>query len=279
VTDLPVAAAKDTAEMLNVRSFIVAPMRYRERIRGRILVGSIEPGRFDVEDATLLEQAADQILPVIENIRLVDRLASDAAEEERRKIARSVHDRVIQPYLGLQIGLKALQQELFGPERAAVGPVNRGAALLDRLVSMTREGIEELRQYVTGLKQSSADEAMLMDSIRRFAGKFESATGIHVEVADNACGLTMNDRLSAEVFQMTAEALSNVHRHTDSRSAQVRLTLSDKVLELSVENDASAVSPVPFSPLSIFERAEALGGRTEILWPAGKTQVRVEVPL
>jgi signal transduction histidine kinase len=280
VTDLPAERAIDTAEMLNVRSFITAPLRYRERICGRILVGATQPGRFDIDDAAFLLQVADQVLPLIENIRLVDRLATGAAEEERRRIARSVHDLVVQPYLGLQIGIKALDQELSrATELKGLASAARATTLLKTLVSMTQDGVQELRQYVNGLRNFRGDETMLVDSIRRFSGKFESATGIHVDVVDNACGLTMNDRLSAEVFQLTAEALSNVHRHTHSRNAQVRLFLAENRLELSVENDASGALPAAFRPSSIIERAEALGARAEILWPEGKTLVRVEVPL
>ena len=282
--ELGVAPARHAAEMLNVRSFITAPLRYRERIRGRVLVGSSGPRGFNHEDATFLQQAADQVLPLIESIRLLDRLASDAADEERRRLARSVHDRVIQPYLGLQIGLKALERELSpsdlnGGSAADPATKSKGQQLVKQLLVMTRDGIQELRQYMHGLRVSQAEETMLMDSIRRFAEQFQAATGISIDVVDSACGLTMNDRLSAEVFQMTAEALSNVHRHTQSRHAEVRLNLADRSLELCVENDAGAEQGIPFKPLSIFERAEALGGRMEVLWPRGKTMVRVEVPL
>jgi signal transduction histidine kinase len=278
--DVEPGVAQDAAEMLNVRSFIAAPLRYRNRIRGRVLIGSSQPTHFDMADVIFLQQAADQALPVIENFRLVDRLAKDAAEEERRKIARTVHDRVIQPYLGLQIGLKALQRELFRPgRRIDVPTARRGESLLEQLVAMTREGIDELRQCVSGLKHSDAEETTLADSLRRFAERFKSATGIHVEVVDGACGLTMNDRLSAEIFQMATEALSNIHRHTQARSAEIRLNILDNCLELSVENHASGEAPAAFKPLSIFERAEALGARLEILNPEGKTLVKVEVPL
>jgi signal transduction histidine kinase len=91
--------------------------------------------------------------------------------------------------------------------------------------------------------------------------------------------LTLNDRLTAEVFQMTAEALSNVHRHTESRNARVRLGIIENSLELTVENDTNGNLPARFTPISIFERAEALGARTEVVCQHGKTIVRVEVPL
>jgi signal transduction histidine kinase len=280
VAELSLESAKVTADALNVRSFITAPLRYRERVRGRVLVGSSNPRGFDVEDAAFLQQAADQVLPLIENMRIVDHLASDAAEEERRRIARSVHDRVIQPYLGLQLGLKALQQELApGGDGTSANGQNKGIHMLEQLVSMTRDGIDELRQYVGDLKQAHPEGTPLVDSIRRFADKFENGTGIHVEVMGGTGTLTLNDRLTAEVFQMTAEALSNVHRHTESRNARVRLGIIENSLELTVENDTNGNLPARFTPISIFERAEALGARTEVVCQHGKTIVRVEVPL
>ena len=78
---------------------------------------------------------------------------------------------------------------------------------------------------------------------------------------------------------MTAEALSNVHRHTDSRTAKVRLLVLDSTLQLAIENDVAGAPPTNFTPLSIFERAEAMGARTEVVSRNGKTLVRVEVPL
>jgi signal transduction histidine kinase len=277
VKELPVDSGIVTAEALNVSSYIASPLRYRERVSGRILVGSSDPSLFDLDDAAFLQQAANQVLPLIENIRIVDHLASDAAEEERRRIARSVHDRVIQPYLGMQFGLKALQEEL-SPEETRHSS-NTGM-ILDQLVRMTRDGIDELRQYMGELKNSDAYATSLTDAIRRFARSFERGTGIHVDVVDNSCGLTMNDRLAAEVFQMTAEALSNVHRHTQSRGAEVKVLLANNSLELIVGNDVDADhAPAPFRPRSIFERAEALGAHSEIVLLNQQTLVRVEVPL
>jgi signal transduction histidine kinase len=275
----PANEAQALAEFLNVRSFITSPLRYRDRTTGRILVGRRMPAGFDAEDAAFLQQAAEQMVPIIENIRLVDRLVLDVAEDERKRLARSIHDRVIQPYLGLQIGLKALQQELVqsGKPRDSFKP--RSVSLLERLIAMTREGIEELRQYVHGLKEPHPEQT-LADSIRRFSEQFENATGIHVKVSGDPCLLTMADRLSVEIFQMTAEALSNVHRHTHSRNATVRLVQSPSNLELTIENETDeGMSIKPFNPLSISERAESIGAKTEILWPPGKTLLRVEVPL
>ena len=276
--ELPIEWAVNVADTLAVGSFIAAPLRYRDRVRGRVFVGSADLSHFTMDDAVFLQQAADQLLPVIENIRIVDQLASHAAEDERHRIARSVHDRVIQPYLGVRLGLKALQRELL-PNACCSGNGHTGLRMLDQVLTMTQDGINELRQYVGDLKQTSTTETPLIDSIRRLAKQFEGGTGIRVDITDESCGLSMNDRLAAEIFQMTAEALSNVHRHTRSRTAKVRLVMASNSLELMVENDIIGESPREFRPLSIVERAEALGARSEILSCDKKTFVKVEVPL
>jgi len=283
----PLPPGEALAEFLSARSFVSVPLHYRERFRGRIVVSSSESHAFDIGDAAFLQQVASQALPLIENISLVERMASDASEEERNRIARSVHDRVIQPYYGLQIGLKALQSVLNNG--LANGHVENGAsteappkpaALLEELMAMTEDGIDELRQYVSGLKQSRSGDTRLADSIRRFASKFEHATGIHVKVTDNTEGFVGNDLLTSEIFQMAAEALSNVHRHTQARSARVALNLDGNVIQLQVENDRVAGQDrVLFTPGSISDRAEALGGRTQVLLEDDRTVLRVEVPL
>lgn len=286
VVSLDPAPAESVSGLLRARSLIAVTCQYREHLRGRLLVSSQRANAFDFGDAVFLLQVANQVLPMIENIRLVDRLASDASEAERQRIARSVHDRVIQPYYGLQIGLKALQDILETEQRSRSDqgvPFHHSGKpelLLEQLMTMTTEGITELREYVYGLRQTPANATRLADSIRRFAGKFEGATGIRVDVEGGNDGFAANDRLTAELFQMTAEALSNIHRHTHARSAQVSFNLQSNNLILQVANETEYdAGPIEFSPSSISERADALGGTTEVLWQRGRTIVRVEVPL
>jgi signal transduction histidine kinase len=283
VASRPLNTALELSDFLGARSFLSVPLVYRESFRGRIVVSSTRTRAFGLSDAAFLQQLANQVLPVLENIRLVERLAADASEEERNRIARSVHDRVIQPYYGLQIGLKALQgvlnKEQNGEAKTTVEE-KKPVVLLSELISMTADGIDELRQYVTGLKQSKSGDVRLSDSIRRFASKFDQVTGIHATVTDNTGNFVGNERLTSEVFQMAAEALSNVHRHTDARSAAVTLNLGRGAIQLEVENERfGPPGPAPFMPQSISERAETLGGRTDVVFEEGRTVLRVEVPL
>ncbi|HSH80624.1 MAG TPA: histidine kinase, partial [Herpetosiphonaceae bacterium] len=258
------------AETLDAPCFATVPVRLRNETRGRLFLTACRP--FDHGDPAFILQVIEHVAPVIENIRLVDRLASDAADEARQRIARDLHDSVIQPYIGLQIGLAACRQKLAAGNGNVEGD-------LERLLALTNEGIAELRGYVRGLKSGGAREASLIPAVRRFAARFGEATSIDVRV-DAADNLQVNDRLAAEVFQLIAEGLSNIRRHTTSCKAAVELSTTDHRLCVRVENDLANGHPSPpFTPRSITERAAALGGHARVEQKADATAVVVEIPL
>ncbi|MBI1987000.1 MAG: hypothetical protein HYS70_01455 [Nitrospinae bacterium] len=268
-----VANPPEMSGVLEAESFLTVPFGYDGKGGGRLYLLAPRRCDFDAPEVDFLLQVLGHTLPAIDTLRLVDRLASDAAGAERRRIARDLHDSVIQPYLGLQMGLAALRQKLASGSAEVKGEV-------ERLISLTEVGLDDLRHYTGALREGDEPEGGLLPAVRRFAGRFAEATGIavHVEAGADLC---VNDRLAAEVFQMVAEGLSNIRRHTGSRRATVGLACSDGHLVLRVGNDVPAgAAPVPFIPRSITERATALGGRGRVEWTeSGDTVVIVEIPL
>jgi signal transduction histidine kinase len=267
------AALGALAVLLDAGSFVTVPVRFHNKVAGRAFLAAERPA-FDGSDAEFLLQLVEHVAPIVDNIRLVDWLASDAADHERRRIARDIHDSIIQPYIGLKIGLSAVRQKLTGG--GDVGDDVR------TLVEMTDAGIEDLRSYVRALKSGDVAHAgeVLVPSIERFAAKFALATGIGVRLA--APGpVRVNDRLAAEAVQMVAEGLSNVRRHTQSVRAVVTVAVEGGELVLEIENDGPAGRPAaPFTPRSIAERAAALGGAVEVgASRDGGARVRVRIPL
>jgi signal transduction histidine kinase len=260
------------AAQLDANALLTVPIHYRSDLHGRLFVLK-RGGRFRASDADFLLQVVEQVTPVIDNIRLVDRLASDAAEEERQKIARDLHDSVIQPYIGLQMGIAAVRQKV------AAGQANISGEL-DKLIDLTGEGIADLRGYVHGLRGSGGRESNLVPSVKRFAAKFAAATGIKVQIEANP-DMHFNDRLAAEIFQMVAEGLSNIRRHTQATSANIALSRHSDHLILRIENDSwEATGSHSFKPRSLSERAAALGGRAQVVQDNGKTSaVVIEIPL
>jgi signal transduction histidine kinase len=257
------------AAVFDAPSFVTVPLRYRTSTTGRVYL--LGRRAFSHADADFLLQVVEQAMPVIDNIRLVDRLASEAAETERQRIARDLHDSVIQPYIGLQIGLAALRQQAVGRDREL-------ADAIERLYHLTGDGIADLRGYVRGLRAGSSREHGLPTAIRRFTTKFSEVTGITVAV-EAAADLRCSDRLAAEVFQIVSEALSNIRRHTAARRATIRLGCDERRLHLHVSDYGAGVPAPPFVPRSITERAQALGGTAHVERASGQTTVSVHIPL
>ena len=286
VTRLASPEASSLSEWLGCECFMAVPLRHHEWTRGYLLVGSSRRRDYRMEDAKFLLHLADQVTPVLEHIRLVDRMASGAAEEERRRIARSVHDRIIQPYIGLQMGLRGLRQIVrsalqSGSTNVSADRSHQAMASLDYLVEMAREGVEELREYVYDLRKAGDQGDVLLNSLLRYSAKFETVTGIRVSVVSRIDGGAINDRLAGEIFQMAAEALSNVQRHTTATAVHLTVERSPSGgVIVRIANKASTEgAPNEFVPKSISERAESLGGYTQVTQSPGHTVVNIEIPL
>jgi signal transduction histidine kinase len=259
--------------MVDAESFISVPLQYPDGTTGRLYLTAARRRAFSPADVSFLLQVIEQMIPVLENVRLVDQLASSAAEEERRRLARDIHDNVIQPYIGFQIGLAAVSQKLH----AGAGDI---ASDITQLMAITDQGIGALRNYVHRLPDSGKRESVLLEAIRRFVATFSEATHIAVQV-EVASDLYINDRLAAEVFQMIVEGLSNIRRHTHAAHASILLTCQDDCLIMRIANDdVDGVVPIHFIPRSISGRAAALGGQACVeRVVGGGAQVIIEIPL
>jgi signal transduction histidine kinase len=257
---------------LDAGALVAVPFRYHAAAAGRVYVTRREGPPFDRSDAEFLRHVLDQVATLLDNLRLVDRLAMDATVDERRRIARDLHDSVIQPYVGLRLGLSAARAAL------ASGRTDEARAHVERLARLADGEVQTLRDYVRELRSGGVDPEAGLEPLRSFCRRFSDATGIGVELTVTATPL--GERAAAEVFQVVAEALANVRRHTGARRARVKVDASDGRLRVSVTNDGALPDARPFRPRSLAERAAALGGTLEVEHPEpGATEVRVEFPL
>ncbi len=254
------------------KSFLTVPVYNNNQSLGRLyVVGGARP--FDPQEMDFVLQLIEQVVPVLENIRLVDRLASEAAEQERRKIAQDIHDTVIQPYIGLQFGLEAVRQKLEGGNHDVLGEVKD-------LLELTNGEIGDLRSYVGGLRRGESASDSFLPAVQRFAAKFSEATGLQIEVSA-AEDLPIYDRLAAELFKMIEEGLSNIRRHSSSRYAKVDITSKNGDLIMELRNQrAKNLGSAVFTPRSIADRAAALGGQAFVYTNGNnETVVSVQIPL
>lgn len=277
VVCVPPGASRDAvADRLGAPAYLTVPLRMPASAPGRLYVAGTAP-RFAPGDGDFLLQAADQIMPALAHVTLIERMATQAADDERRRIALDLHDRIIQPHLGLQIGLSAAEQ-LAASSAPDVLPAVRDR--LHRLSELAALGMADLRGYMSDLHGEPRARGGLPDALRRFAARFQDATGIQVTVQCED-DLSIDERLAAEVFSMASEGVSNVRRHTNAPAARVLIRRSDEHLVLRVENAGDPDAPAaPFVPRSIAGRAAAANGTVKVeSHPLQGTAVIVDIPL
>ena len=258
------------AEMLGSPSFISAPVPLR-RGQGRIYVLSRHRD-FRKADALFLAHIAAQAFPVIENIELLDHIASDAASQERKKIAHDLHDTVIQPYIGLKIALHAVSRK--------AGPDNPLAQDLRQINDMAGQVISELRHYASGFSNPVAQgESVFLASLHRQVEQVRKFYGIDIKVCVDG-DFSVSDRLAAEVYHVVSEGLSNIRKHTSARRGAIRVRCVEGWLNIQIENEGAEAQPADFTPRSIANRAAALGGRAKVLTAeGGRTAVHIDIPV
>ena len=265
------------ANLLEAEFYATVPYAPREGSRGRLYLMAAR--RLTDADAEFLRQAVDQIAAVADKLALMEAIMAGAAQLERSRISRDIHDTTVQPYIGLTLGLEALQRRL-----EPASPVRKQ---LDELVEMARLVVHDLRAYVARLRHedvpgepTSWPAEHLMAGLREHLERYRNYYGIDVELrSDKSSALT--DRVAAEAYQIVCEGLANIHRHTPAKRAYVELRFEPDSLAINIGNEcAPAVPPVAFMPRSIAERARSLGGTTTVeLHERGHDIVHVAIPL
>ena len=263
-------AGETLAELLDALSLIAVPLPLR-RGSGRLIVVS-QRHHFHKSDALFLLQIAAQAFPVIENIELLDRMASEAVLRERERIARDLHDTTIQPYIGLRHGVSGI--------RLKADPGNPLVPDLDNLLDVTSQVVRDLRNYAKSLRGGlEMKEPELLIALRRQAAQLRQFYDVHINV-DTKGELHMSDRLAAEVFQIVNEGMSNICKHTTARNGYIELACTAGQLTVRIENECSGQPVLDFTPSSIAERAAALGGEARVQrGRQNNTAVQIVIPV
>lgn len=264
------ALLESLAELLEANAFISAPVSM-QRASGRVYVLS-SSGRFSQGDALFLNHAIVQAFAVIDNIDLLDCIASQAAAVERRKMGWNLHDAAIQPYVGLQLGLSALRNKAD-----AGNPLRED---LDKLLHMANEVIADLRHFACSLRQAPQQrEPVFLDALRKKVAQVKAFYGIEITLTAEDV-LDLNDRVAAEALHIVTEGLSNICKHTSARRGGVWIRCEPRCLKICIENEAHGSPCHSFVPRSITERVRSLGGKVTVQrGAAGAVAVQVEIPI
>jgi signal transduction histidine kinase len=251
---------------------IFVPLRVRGRATGTLMVANLKGGRrFDEGTIRLVETFADQASVAIEYGRAQDDVRRLELMEERERIAKELHDGIIQSLFAVGMNLQATA--LISTSTETTSGVEGAVDELDRV-------IRDLRNYIFELRPSILADRDLGQALRELGNEVQkrSATQVEVEVdAELAAGISSS---SHQIVQLTREALSNIARHAHAQHALVRLARSGTRAVLVIEDDGVGFDVRGDSAgtglRNMRDRAAAMGATLQITSKAGKgTKLRL----
>lgn len=255
---------------------LFVPLRVRGQATGTLMVANLKGGhRFDKQTLQLVETFADQASVAIEYGRAQTDLRRLGLMEERERIAKELHDGIIQSVFAVGMGLQGTALLAGSPETTA-----RIESAVDELDVVIRD----LRNYIFGLRPGILADRHLDEALRELANEIQrrGTTSVEVDV-DAELAATISSR-SHEIVQLTREALSNVARHAQATHSSVRLAREGSTAVLTIEDDGVGFSVRGDSAgnglRNMRERAAAMGGELQTTSKAGKgTRLRVTFPV
>jgi signal transduction histidine kinase len=205
-----------------------------------------------------------------------------AQEEERKRLARELHDDSAQTLAAALMTLKTAEDALPAASHGA-------RQAMDRSRSQLEVALREIRKAIVDLRPSALDDLGLATAVRTYANEHLRPLGIKVAFEISGDEQRATGAAATAIFRIVQEAVNNVARHSGARKARITLEFGASAVVTVVEDDGSGFDPEDFRQpqengrglglLGMRERAELFGGDVEIASGAGQgTSVRVRVP-
>jgi signal transduction histidine kinase len=264
--------------MTEVSSLLIVPLVHRGQGYG-VLVAFDRLGAtasFDDDDQRTLEAFAISAATAVATAQNLEaqRLQNtmQAAESERRRWARELHDETLQGMAAMKLSLStALRSE---PERAKV--------VLERAVEQLGSDIAGLRAIIADLRPAALDELGLEPALQALVDRVAKNAGLSATTAIDLCDARLAPEIETAAYRVAQEALTNVVKHAGASTIEVTASLDPTTLRISVADDGQGFSAGPtdgYGLVGMRERAELARGNLDIAPAAGGgTIVTLELP-
>jgi len=299
----------------NITSLLHVPIMTKGWTMGSLCVGTHDESQFNTEEQKLLEAIGNQIAIAVENARLyadvqrrervrgeLFKKALAAQEDERKRIARELHDEVSQSLTAL----------LYDAEDGLeLGQIPAIKIRLQSICDLTQHTLNNIHKLMFDLRPSMLDQLGLIPALRWLAETRLEPKGIRVNVSTNAnpdllSSDSEHQRLSPEIetalYRVVQEAINNIARHAAARNVEIELLLDNGVATVNITDDGIGFDLTELSMealedidsedfqfsentrglglLGMQERIELLGGDLRVeTAPGSGTQIYICVPI
>lgn len=249
-------------------SMLGTAVNFRSDWTGSLLVLDPNLGHDRYAAARFLSDLVRQLSPAMYGVYVMRRLRSRAGAVERARVARELHDGVIQSLIGLEMQVDVLR-------RQAARPSDQLAAELGRIQTLLRQEVLNVRELMQQMKPLELGPKQLLDFLASTVDKFQQDTGISAYFVSPLEEVRLSPRVANEVARIVQEALVNVRKHSRARNVVVRLDSRDGCWKLSVDDDGcgfdfsgrlsqAELDAARKGPVVIKERVRSIGGELAV---------------
>lgn len=228
------------------------------------------------------QQEIGMMLQSVEEKRYLGIRVIQAQEEERRRLAREIHDGPAQMMANV-----VLRAEIC--ERVLERDLNRVRDELKELKQMSRDSLAEVRQIIFDLRPMELDDLGLVPTLRRYLAKYQEKHGIQTDFANVGKERRISGPLEVAVFRSTQEALTNIWKHSKATLATVKLEMTNSNVIVHITDNGKGFDPKKgkgkkgkghYGLLGIQERIQLLGGQVEFRSTIGEgTKIIITLPI
>jgi signal transduction histidine kinase len=282
-----------------LKAYICVPLRARDKVLGVLNVASRLPRKFTSRDMHLLYAIGDQLGIAVEHARLYERLRKArerlrrlarqnlvAEEDERRRIARELHDDTSQSLSGIALQLQALieMSSISGKESPEF------VAGLKKVQALTVQVHMEVSRLISNLHPALLDTLGLVPAVRQYAESRLQAVNIEANTATRGTVMRLPPDVEAALFRFIQGAIGNIIQHSKAKHTSVEMEYLRDELRLTIRDDGQGFNVAEITDVeesgrgrglfSMRERIGFLGGTSGIESEIGKgTTVWAHIPV
>jgi len=234
--------------------------------------------RGTVQDITERQQIERDLQRSFDQLRALAARLQSIREEERKRVAREIHDQLGQALTAIKIDMSFLVRELPAGEK-------HYAKRTSSILQLVEELIHAVRRIATELRPGILDDLGLVAALEWAGEDFQARTGTTCRLDLPQDDIAVGPEQATAIFRIFQETLANVARHADASQVEVRLAKEDGQLALEVHDNGNGIPENKLSIgeslgiLGMRERTMLLGGELTISGsPGNGTTVRVRIP-
>jgi len=234
--------------------------------------------RVGARELGMLQAIARQVGPALYSVELLARLQSRAGAAERARIARDLHDGVIQSLIGLEMQVDVWRRAAARPEETV---------RLEHVQNALRREVLDLRDLIQRMRRVSVDPNRVLEHLASIVERFQRDSGIEAHFVSEIDELSLSPRVCDELVGIVHEALVNVRKHSGARHVLVRVSAPNGQWKFEVDDDGrgfgfsgrhsqAELDVARKGPVIIKERVRSIGGQLAVQSDPGRG-ARVEV--